>query len=695
MHVAEIAIEGLEGAAEFSKVEIASGLAVLAAAPREALFRRVLLDLLYPKEGDSALKPLIVDERPARVGVTLQAVDGTEYRLLLEVATNRRVLQRIVAGNAEVMCTTAADIASAVRQILAFPVEELFRDVFLCTPEQLPSMAGPGAALDLPPGLGVLAGASLAPPGVASTDFAETSGPNRVAPPPPGFGESSQPMRRAPSTPPPATADGNGTRRPGPPGFNDAGPASKGPKTPAQLRARLVEIDAMIARDATARALEFDLDGVQKQIFEVERRLAPLATLRAEVKRALEKYRGFDEVASVSKEVIELVDKLPGVRAEHKNQLNRMGLERRRLFDQFGELAPDGIVPGPTSLVVNDQLVKRGMMGGVGAIAIAVAGSFVSPDIRWVALLDIPAFAVALISSVRLIGEVERMESLDRRIKRLDDEERGHAERHDLHERKVKKQLEQNQLSAEDIPEVTRKLGLRADAEAALNAARVAFEKAQQDPEIREAGRQQGELQERMRSLEDELSAAAAGLPSMTDLRNERAEVEAELNVATKDEGEGSSSAAAENSGARPASPDAIGRLVLGVSESISLPFPELAAALRPRTVQVLTSLSDNKLRDVMFSTRANTAVADSSTGGSIRFSELSLEDQDAVWISVKVAVLEHLLKQGRMPVIVDGGFDRLSDVRGSLARKLLQFLGTLTQVVSISGRPALGPRTA
>src|SRR5262245_60035604 len=94
MELVEIVVQGLQGASDLSRAPFQPGVTVFAAGPRERLYARLVLDLLYPKGSEPTLAELATPGGQSRVALLVRGRDGNLYRLLVDVQNGRRALQR-------------------------------------------------------------------------------------------------------------------------------------------------------------------------------------------------------------------------------------------------------------------------------------------------------------------------------------------------------------------------------------------------------------------------------------------------------------------------------------------------------------------------------------------------------------------------------------------------------------------------
>lgn len=696
MELVEIVVQGLQGAPELLRVPFQPGVTVFSAGPRERLYSRLILDLLYPRGSEPTLLDLDTPGSQSRVALTVQGRDGHVYRLLHDVHTGRRALQRVVGDRAEPLTNVTGEIAQAVTATLGFPQEDILRELLFCVKEDLPSQRRAPAA-------GRESKGRAATPAAKSAD----------KPLPPGFEGPSTPPRRE--------------DKPLPPGFSAEGApvVDRGGRDDAQIRARLAEIDAALSSQEGVKDLEFELDGLQKKIFEIEGRLRPLLTLRRSVQQAEERLGQFAAIEHVPADLVEKGERLQKLRAEHERELLRLDEEKQKLIHSAGTLDASGR-QRPLEVAQRDPLVRYGLAAGVGAVALGLAGALAAPALQWAALLDIPAFGVALAGGIRVLGSLEEGESIRRRILRLDEQRRKLSDRFKIDEEQVRSVLEKHGYAVEQLPELAEQLTARAETRAVLDKTRQALEEAQREGDTRTLEAEQADVQSRIRALEEQLANASVGYGGAGDLLAEKEELEAVLRGGAAaaapigaaalfgestsgdpsfgdptfgDPGLGDPNDDAPASGhdhvAERAAPveDLARRLVELARDILMSSVEDVSAAVQPRAGQILAALADGRYREVRFGGRGETSVVDAAAGEVIAFGLLPPFDRDLVWLAVKVALIETVVKRGRVPVLFDRGLDGLADAKGAILQKMLQFLAASTQVVSISEKPALGGR--
>jgi hypothetical protein len=669
MELVEIVVQGLVGAMDLQRAPFQAGLTVLPAGTRERLYARLILDLLYPEGTEPTLFDLDQPGTQSRVGLTVQGRDGQRYRLLHDVHTGRRALQRLTGDKAENITNAAAEIAQAVTATLGFPQADILRELLFCVKEDLPSQRPARANASA-------AGGAAGAGGTAKIE----------KPLPPGFGGAEAPRR---------------TDKPLPPGFSDEGaPVLEGGRTDAELRARLQELEGLLAAQGGVQNLEFELDGLQKKIFEVEARLKPIATLRRSVEQAEEGARQYEAVAQIPADIVEQGERLLQIRADKERDLDRLEESRQQLLEGASTLDKSGRLR-PFEVAKSDPLVRYGAAAGVGAIVLGFVGAATSTALQWAALLDIPAFGVAVFGGIRVLSRLEAGESVRRRVQRVEDQQRKIEERFQIDEEHVRGLLERHGYTLQQLPDLADRLKARDEAAALVESTRAALAEVDQGADAALLQNELENLQARARAIEDELASSSVGFSSPSDLLAEKQELERRLRGEDPSGGHELSPAepapmADPFQGMLPvatAADDDAQRLLELARDVLLGSIEDIAAQVQGRASQILKALADGRYAEVRFGGRGETSVVDAAAGQPIAFGLLPPFDRDVVWLSLKVALIELVVKRERIPVLFDRGLDALADTKGPILQKMLQFLSSSTQVVSISEKPALGGR--
>ncbi|MBI1948304.1 MAG: hypothetical protein HYS27_21635 [Deltaproteobacteria bacterium] len=669
MDLLELYVQGLKGAVEPTRLAFNQPVTMVAAGEREQLYVRIMLDLLYPKGTEPTLFDLDQAGQQSRVGLTVRGRDGTVFRLLQDVHTGRRALQRVVDGKAEAISNAAAEIAQSVTAQIGFPQEDILRELFFAVQDDLPSRRARATAA------GTTAASSGAAPASAKAD----------KPLPPGFG--------APSSEKPGGGAPEAAAKPLPPGFSEEGAPVGGPRDEVALRSRLAEIDAALGAAQGVKDLEFEIDGLQKRLFELDGKLKPLLTLRRSAQQAEEQVKRFTDLESVPADLVEQGERLRRIRTEHDRDLERMSAERDHLLESSTTLDRRGR-QNPMAVAQKDRFVQAGVGVGVGAILLGLIGALSFPPLRWLAFLDIPGFGLALYGGLRVLGDLEGGAAVARRLERIDTERKRAEERFRIDEQHLTAILKQHGFTLEQLPDLAARLTARVEAQRLVEQTRGALAEAEKAGDVQSLEGQQHEAQARLRSLEEQLQGQG-GFGGHGDLEREKAEIEAALAAPAAPapvptpERVPPAAETASSRGAQPA-PD-LGRRLLELARDVLLqPIEDIATAYTPRASQMLATLTDGRFREVRFVNGLQTHLVDAASGEELPFGFLPAADRDLAWLSIKLALIEGALKRGRVPLVFDRSLDGLPDAKGPLLARMLAFLAGSTQVVCITAKTTI-----
>ncbi len=664
MQVVEVVLQGVRGASRAVRwVPAATGVSVIPAGEAEALLGQALFEVLaVVAEGVVPAAVLPDANGQGRAAVVVIGRDQRRYRLLWDLHTGRRALQQHNGTTWEMVTTTSSEVASSLTASLGFPQADVLREVFIGLVEDLPSKRVERAT--------------------ASTSKAEK-------PLPPGFGDSA------------ASVD---TGKPLPPGFDfGGGPAVSrfAGRPEAELRARLAEIAAVGGPKVDVGALEFELDGLQKKTFELRARRKPVADAEAALHTLNEQLKRVAFLDALPADFLEQARRLLTIKAEHERDLASMDSATSSLLASASHLPEEvsGLTrrggPQPVQAAFDDPFVRWGSVAGVAAVVVAFLGHYAVDGLRWLALLDIPAFGAAVFGGIRLLGGLEEGASVRMKLMRFAAERKRHLDLFEIDREQIERLLEKNQLTFEQLPEMEQHFAVRAN---------LLARKAEHDAVVAELGPQMAEVDaelaanaERIRAVEGELQNAGNGYdPAMAELQREAAEIEQVLATPV-------SAASAAPAKSEPPTPvpsgkfgaaggpvDVVQKLVRVAADLLVLSVEDTAARVGPRAGQMLQALTDRRFSALQFGPRGEGSVVDATDQTALPFVGLPGGDRDLVVLALKLAVVEAASSAARVPVFFDRTLDHFPVEKAPLLVRALQFLGSSNQVVVVTQRREL-----
>lgn len=436
--------------------------------------------------------------------------------------------------------------------------------------------------------------------------------------------------------------------------------------TPEQKQKRLAALRAELERAKVAEKLQYQLDGLQSQLFKLEESLKAGAKIKdglatAEAARA--------ELSAASEAAARLGD--PDARlaafekatARKAEAAERVAAERAAL----AEVEERG-APAP---FWRDPLFWAGAGGGLVVALAAALLAGVHPDARYVALLDVPAFGWAAWVGLRWVGGLESFERVARRRRTVDDWEQKVEAQYEKDAAGVRDAMKALGVSKpEDLKE---SLGRIADADAVVAEWRRRLEEWEASPEARSASGERARVQKTLHEVEAKLSGEAGGF--VRDVRS----VESEIHR-LETEAAAPPAPAASPAPAPAPSGDPLRTLLEGAAAELGGSPAAAGRAVAQRASQALLGLSFQRLQAVVVDDRGNVQV---QTGGrATPAAALPAADKDLVWLALKLALAEQALAAGKLVALADDAFAGLSDGARKFAGRLLKQMAKPGQIV-------------
>jgi len=451
-----------------------------------------------------------------------------------------------------------------------------------------------------------------------------------------------------------------------------AAAAARRPATPEQAQKRMAELRAELEQAKSAEKLQYRLDGLQSRLFKLEEALREGARIDEGLESARAALRDLSRVEEVAERLGDPEARIASfskAAAKRDEALARVEEERAAIeaVESSGPPAPFWRHPG--------FLAGAGV--GLVLFALGLVGAAQGSGLRYVALLDIPAFGGAAWAAWRQIDALEVRSRLGRRRKLAEERERKALEQFERDTADVRQALQQ--LSAQGVPELREQLGKLAGARAALAECESRLAAWELQPETQDARTQKAHVEEEMREVEAGLSAEAGGY-----VRDPRS-IEAEMARLEQEAAAPPAEEAAWQPAAAPAVEPLRGLLERAAAE-LSLTPSALARGLQAKASQVLAALSGQRLASLAVDDRGNLmAVASGRPQPAL---SLPPGDRDLCFLSLRVALLEQALAGARAVAIVDDAFASLPEGVRRVAGRLLKQAARPGQLVHATRDP-------
>lgn len=464
----------------------------------------------------------------------------------------------------------------------------------------------------------------------------------------------------------PSRQPGQGLRAGGP------APGPRKPLGPEEARRKLADLRAELARAQAADKLQYRLDGLQNRLFKLE-----------EVTRAGEKIReglANSEVALVElRPLAEVADRLGDVDARvaaFEKAAAKRDESLRKLADDRGDA--DEPARGATPFWVRPEF-WGGVGAGLAAVVVALAGTASgSASLRYVALLDVPAFGYAGWVALQWVGELEGSEKAGRRRQRAGDHERKVHEQYERDTAEVKGVMKELGLQA--IPDLKEALGRLADARSVADEWRRRLVEWEAGPEHAEAADEKERVQREIQDIEARLAEEAGGY-----VRDPR---QVEQDIARVEADQAAPPPPAAAAAAHPPAPagDPLKVLLERAAAELRASPAAVLRGVQPRVSQLLPALSGQRLGGCLADDRGNLLVQ--AAGKISPMASLPSADRDLVFLSVKVGLVEQALAGGRTVAFAEDAFAGLPEQSRRILARLLKQMARAGQIVHATSDP-------
>lgn len=446
--------------------------------------------------------------------------------------------------------------------------------------------------------------------------------------------------------------------------------------TPEQARKRLVQLREELERAKAAEKLQYQQDGLQGQLYRLDEALKGGARIREGLEKAEAARAELGQAVEVAKRLGDADTKLAAYEkatARREDAAAKVAAEREAL----AEVETRG-APAP---FWRDAIFWAGAGGGLGVALIGALGGAAHPDLRYVALLDVPAFGWAAWTALRWVGGLEDWERQERR-KRVVDE----------WEKKVEAQYEKD---AAEVREAGKVLGLSKPAELKDVLARVADADAvvaewrkrladwEASPEATAAAGERARVEAALRGVEAKLAGEAGGF--VRDVRSVEAEIQRLESESSAPPAPGPPPPAPRPRVAATVEP-LRGLLERAGGELGSSPSAA-ARAVAAKASQMLSGISFQRLQGIQVDDRGNVNV---QTGGRpVPAMTLAPADKDMVFVALKLAFMEQALAPGKLVAVAEDVFGGFTEGSRRFVARLLKQLARPGQILHATTDPS------
>ncbi len=693
MHFSELVLQGVRNFSQTHRFSLGSGFTALAGGPGvgKTTIVELLLHLLFPDTTELATQAFrSASSEVCRAALTIDDGRGQVYRLVKDLVRGSTALTRFDAGAQQFapISSSPAEILQYLSSTLHLPHGDVFEGIYVVRDGDLPSGAGAapeGGALDTEQTLGV-----GLPPGAM-----RASG---------GSSGKAGARRLPPSSHFQMDDTGGGPSFPGYQGFDDGGEVL--PDDSEEIRSQIEILERDIANIRAVDDLQFELDGLQSEMFALDRKSKGVREAQGRIEDLQESLEQFGNLDELPDDFEARVRSYEQDKAHLDRDLVRVKEDRERWEKKAAQSVPLPLRQNRNFLL--------GLGGGIVALTAGVAGFFMSEPLRWIALADILFFGIALVAAIRHIDQTMGVERSRARLAMIDERQQKLERQFELESAVVRRTMQQ--VNAESPARVLEMYSKRNKIKEALQEAQQTLAEQKAQAGLTEAESRRSELNTKIDEIEGRLAGMSGMMMSVTDMERRLELLHDKL--AWIDSGGqggqdgtappsgpgpydlgvgappgalgGGDGASVESAGTNTAGPDVCQRLVKLAEDLFLVGAEKLNATLAPRAGQFLAALSSQAYSQLSLDDRAEVRVYEAASGLPVTVASLPPEARDLVYLALEFGIIEVFSKQQPIPVFLDDPFKRQPPEKHDLIGRILAGIGRTTQVVLLTSQSEL-----
>ncbi|ATB33391.1 ATP-binding protein [Melittangium boletus] len=633
MHFVELAVQNVRGFSPAGRFALKTGYLVLKPPTAEpSPLAGLSLALLYAdgRGGDASFSASA--QKPGKAALTLMGQDGVTYRVLRELGGGGS-LHRLnpATKQPELVTQDTTEANQFLRGQVGLPPRTTFDQLFCLYAAQLPSRRprGLGRATTSASGLrtqsssGIAAARTHSSPGIA------------------GGLASAQAVLPAQDIP------------------------------AAEAKQKELEKELILCKEVDN--LQFEVDGLNSQVFNLEQKLSSTEGLKEKLREAeaLWNAEPTPEKMGLPADIVARAERYGRVLARRDEALARL-LADKDLADEEAARLPD-IQP-----LVRNRNFWIAVAAGLLFFGVSL---FLSKGARYVALLDVPAFGFAAVLALRYVEELQEKDRVDRRGEMFIAREKKITEEFEAEAGPVRRALDIFDVDTpKDIPpRLQRREQLGAEV-AQLRAQLVSLEK---HPEFIEAGEQLPIIRQQIELLNAKIEQKGTFVRDMREVERELSRLKESIALARNPQAMAGSPGVEASSGPEPLEDPS--PLLLGLAgDVLATDLHAVAGVMRERCVQYFSALTERRYVGVEWDKDGRTSVVGAS-GRRQPLSELPPREVDLFFLSLRLTLVEKLGTRLKLPLVVEDAFLGVDESRLPLLARMLKHLGTLTQVLHVT----------
>ncbi|MBM7116732.1 ATP-binding protein [Archangium primigenium] len=634
MHFVELAVQNVRGFSPTGRFALKTGYLVLKPpATDPSPMAGLSLALLFPdgRGGDAAFSAS--PQKPGKAALTLVGQDGVTYRVLRELGGGGS-LHRLnpTTKQPELVTQDTAEANQFLRGQVGLPPRGTFESIFCLQAGQLPSRRPRG--------------------GVRATT---SSGGLRT--------------KSSPGMPAVRTQSSPGLALGGLASAQAVQPAHDIPA--AEARQKELEKELLLCKEVDN--LQFEVDGLNSQVFDLEQKLRGTEGLKEKVREAeaLWNAEPTPEKMGLPADIAARAERYGRVLARRDEAIARL-LADKDLAEEEAARLPE-IKP-----LVKNRNFWIAVAAGVLFFGLSF---FLSKSARYVALLDVPAFGFAAVLALRYVEDLQEKDRVDRRNETFTAREKKITEEFEAEAAPVRRAME---IFDVDTPgDIPPRLQRREQLGSEVAQLRTQLITQERHPEFVAAGEQLPLIRQQIELLNAKIEQKGTFVRDMREVERELSRLKESIALARNPQAMASLSGHDVSSGPEPLEDPS--PLLLGqAGDLLTLDVHAVTGVMRERCTQYFSALTERRYVGVEWDRDGNTSVVGAS-GRRQLLSELPPREVDLFFLSLRLTVVEKVSARVKMPLLVEDAFLGVDESRLPLLGRMLKHLGTLTQVLHVT----------
>lgn len=443
-----------------------------------------------------------------------------------------------------------------------------------------------------------------------------------------------------------------------------------------EAKARIAVLEKELVGAKEVAEYQFRLDGAQSELFNAEQRLKVFQELKQRTALARAEYEQAPtpKILGLPDDIVERVTRAKLDKQRHNEALQRLANEREQAGLQ------------QEALKVPPLHGDRRFLGAVGLGLILLVGGMAGEGLwRYLAVLAIPFFSGAALLALRFIEDLQHASR-----------EGAKGDVFDQRERKLKEEYQQSvalvesaldKVGATTNDEFFAVMARREELLPAMEQIQAELSAAESDPVTQGLEMEVEHLKAELEELNERMAAMGGSSAYVREAR----EIDRELQHLREQIAPPAPPKASDSSMfsgvADPSETfeDPIPKLLDLSQELFATDAATLWSVLRDRVLQYYTALADRRYHDVDVDASGRATVH--APGRTIPAGELPAKDLDLLYLATRLTIIEKWSTQQKLPVLMEDAFGAVIDgPKQALFARMLKHVGTLTQVVQVSG---------